>query len=79
MNRWSDEGVFVLYEKVSKFSITFTLDISPDSAPYPINGVLRDRRESKSESVFKVFPLVHCVPTIVTSSLFVGFERTSNN
>jgi hypothetical protein len=69
----------VLSGKVSKFSITFTLDISSDSAPYPISGVLRDFHELKSESVFKVFPLVHCVPTIVTSSLFVRFERTSNN
>jgi hypothetical protein len=27
----------------------------------------------------RFFSLVHCVPTIVTSSLFVGFERTSND
>jgi hypothetical protein len=39
----------VLSEKVSKFSITFTLDISPDSAPYSISGVLRDHRQSKSK------------------------------
>jgi hypothetical protein len=63
----------------SQNSLSFTLDISPDSALYPISEVLRDRHESKSESVFKVFPLMHCVPMIVTSSLFVGFEGTSNN
>jgi hypothetical protein len=27
----------------------------------------------------KVLPLVRCVPTIVTSSLFIGFEHTSND
>jgi hypothetical protein len=68
----------MLSEKFSKFSITFTLDISPDSAPYSINGVLQDRHQSKSEAVFKILPLVHCVPTIVTSSLFIGFECISN-
>jgi hypothetical protein len=68
----------MLYGKVSKLYITFVLDISPDSTPYPISGVLRDRRQSKSESVSKVLPLVHCVPTIITSSLFIGFEHMSN-
>jgi hypothetical protein len=68
----------MLYGKVSEFSITFTLDISPDFAPYSISGVLRDCRQSKSKSVFKVLPLVHCVPMIITSSLFLGFEHTSN-
>jgi hypothetical protein len=68
----------VLSRKVSKFSITFTLEISPDSAPYPISGVLRDRRQSKLESVIKVFPLVRCVPMIITSSLFIRFEHMSN-
>jgi hypothetical protein len=67
----------VLYGKVSKLSITFTLDISPDFAPYSISGVLRDYRQSKSKSVFKVLPLVHCVPMIITSSLFIRFEHTS--
>jgi hypothetical protein len=28
--------------------------------------------------VFKVVPLVHCVPMIITSSLFIGIERMSN-
>jgi hypothetical protein len=69
----------VLYGKVSKFSIAFTLHISPDSTPYPISGVLRDRRQSESESVSKVLPLVCCVPMIITSSLFIGFEYTSND
>jgi hypothetical protein len=69
----------VLSGKVSKFSITFTLNISPDSALYPINGVLRDRRQSESESISKVLPLVHCVSMIITSSLFIGFEHTSND
>jgi hypothetical protein len=78
LNRWSYEGIFVLYGKVSKFYITFTFDISLDSTPYPISGILRDRRQSKSESVIKVFPLVHCVPMIITSSLFIRFEYMSN-
>jgi hypothetical protein len=69
----------VLYGKVSNLSITFTLNISHDSAPYPISGVLRDHCQPKSKSIFKVFPLVHCVPTIITSSLFIGFERMSND
>jgi hypothetical protein len=69
----------VLSKKVSKFPITFTLDISPDSVPYPISGVLQDRRQSESKSVFKVLPLLHCVPTIITSSFFVGFERMSSD
>jgi hypothetical protein len=69
----------VLSRNVSKFSITFILDISYDSAPYPISGVLRDRRQSKSEVVFQVLPLLYCVPTIVTSSLFIGFEQMSND
>jgi hypothetical protein len=68
----------VIYGKASKLYITFTLDISSDSAPHPISGVLRDRLQSKSEYVFKVLPLVRCVPTIRTSSLFIGFEHTSN-
>jgi hypothetical protein len=55
------------------------LDISPDSSPYTISGVLRDRRQSKSESVFKILPLVRCVPMSVTSSLFIGFESMSND
>jgi hypothetical protein len=54
------------------------LDISLDSTPYPISGILRDRRQSKAESVIKVFPLVHCVPMIITSSLFIRFEYMSN-
>jgi hypothetical protein len=65
--------------KVSKFSITFALDLSPVSAWYPIGGVLRDHRQSKSEAVSKILPLVHCVPTIITSSLFIRFERMSND
>jgi hypothetical protein len=69
----------VLYGKVSKLSITFTLDISPDSSLYPISGVLRDHHRSESESVSKVLPLVRCVPTIITSSLFILFEHTSND
>jgi hypothetical protein len=44
---------------------------------YPFNGVLRDRRQSKLESVFQVLPLVHCVPTSITS-LFIGFEHMGN-
>jgi hypothetical protein len=63
--------------RVSKFSITFTLDISHDFAPYPMSGVLRDRRQPKSESIFKVFSLVHCVRMIITSSMFIRFECMS--
>jgi hypothetical protein len=69
----------VLFGMVSKFTTTFVLFISPYSALYPISGVLRDRRQSKSESVFKVLPLVRCVLTIITSSLFIEFEHMSND
>jgi hypothetical protein len=68
----------MLSGKVSKLSITLVLDISPNSTPYPISGVLRDHRQSESEFVSKVLPLVRCVPMIVTSSLFIGFEHMSN-
>jgi hypothetical protein len=68
----------VLYGKVSKFSITFTLDISPDYAPYPISGVLRDHHQSELESVSNVLPLVRCVPTIITSSYFIIFDCMSS-
>jgi hypothetical protein len=44
----------MLYGEVSKFSITFTLDISPDSAPYLISGVLRDRRQSKNKNLISL-------------------------
>jgi hypothetical protein len=40
----------MLSGKVSKFSITFILYIFPDSAPYSFSRVLRDCRQSKSES-----------------------------
>jgi hypothetical protein len=50
----------------------------PDSASCSVSRVLRDRRQSKSESVIKVPPLVNNIPTIITSSLFIGFERMSN-
>jgi hypothetical protein len=69
----------VLSGKVSKLSITFALELSPVSAPYLIGGVLRDHRQSKSEAVSKVLPLVHYVPMIITFSLFIGFERMSND
>jgi hypothetical protein len=68
----------VLFGEVSKFYITFTLDISPDSALVSVSGVLRDRYQPKSEAVFRIVPLVCCVPTIITSSRFIGFEHTSN-
>jgi hypothetical protein len=38
---------------------------------------LRDRRQSKSEAVSKLLPFVHCVPTIVTSSMFIGFGMSN--
>jgi hypothetical protein len=65
----------VFYRKVSKFSITFILCIFPDSALNSVSRVLRDCHQSKSESVFQALPLVHCVPTSITSSLFIGFEH----
>jgi hypothetical protein len=68
----------VLSGKVSKFFITFILCIFPDSAPFSISRVLRDRCQSESEVVSKILPLVHCVPTIITSSLFIGFECMSS-
>jgi hypothetical protein len=54
------------------------LDIFLDSVPYSVSRVLRDCHQSKSAYVFKVLPLVHYVPMIITSSLFIGFERMSN-
>jgi hypothetical protein len=68
----------MLSGKVSRFSITFTLGISPDSAPYPISGVLQGRHQPKLEAVFRILPLICCVPTIITSSLFIGFEHMSD-
>jgi hypothetical protein len=69
----------VLSRKVSKFPITFTLGISPDSPPQPVSRVLRDHHRSRSEYVSKVPPLLHCVRTIITSSLFIRFECMSND
>jgi hypothetical protein len=40
---------------------------------------LRYHHQPKSEAVFKVLLLVHCVPTIITSSLHIRFERMSND
>jgi hypothetical protein len=60
-------------------STTFVLFVSLDSAPNSVRRVLLDRRLSKSESVFKVLSLVHFVPMIITSSLFIRFERISND
>jgi hypothetical protein len=68
----------VLSGKASKFSITSILCTFPDSTPCPISRLLRDRHLSKSESVIKVPPLVHGVPTITTSSLFIRFWHVSN-
>jgi hypothetical protein len=68
----------MLYGNKSKLSTPFVLFISHDSAPNSVSKVLRDRHQSKTESVFKVLPLVYCVPAIITSSLFIRFERMSN-
>jgi hypothetical protein len=68
----------MLSGKVSKLFITFVLCMFLDSAPFSASRVLRDRRQSESESVSKVLLLVHCVPTIITSFLFIGFELMSN-
>jgi hypothetical protein len=59
-------------------SIIFVLSISPDSTPNSVSRGLRDRHQCKSESVFEVLPLVRHVPTMITSSLFIRFERMSN-
>jgi hypothetical protein len=40
LNVWSYEGMFVLYRKVSKLSITFVLFISLESAPNSVRRVL---------------------------------------
>jgi hypothetical protein len=69
----------VLSGKVSKFSITSVLCVFPDSIPVSVSGVLLDRRQSESESVSKVLPRVRWVPMIITSSLFIGFERMRND
>jgi hypothetical protein len=67
----------VLSRKVSKFPIAFTLGISPNSALYPISGVLQDHHQPKSEAVFRILPLVCCVSTVITFSLFIRFEHMS--
>jgi hypothetical protein len=71
--------VIILSGRISKLSTTFVLSTSPDSAPNSVNKVLRDCHKSKSESVFKILPLVHYVPMIITSSPFIRFERMSND
>jgi hypothetical protein len=50
----------------------------PDSTPNSVSWILRDCRQSKSESVFQVLPLVYCVPMSITSSLFIRFEHIGN-
>jgi hypothetical protein len=42
------------------------------------SAVFCECHQCKSEYVFQVLPLVHYVPTSITSSLFMGFERISN-
>jgi hypothetical protein len=68
----------MLSGRILKLSTTFVLFVSPYSAPNSVSRVLRDRCQAKSESVFKVLPLVHYVPMIITSSLSIGFEPMSN-
>jgi hypothetical protein len=68
----------MLSGKVSKFSITFMPCVFPDSAPYSVCRVLRDRRQPKSESVLKALPFGHCIAMIITFSLFIRIERMSN-
>jgi hypothetical protein len=51
--------------------------MSPDSTPNSVSRVLRDRHQSKSESVFKVLSLVYCVPMILTYSLFMESEKVN--
>jgi hypothetical protein len=68
----------VVSGKISKFSITLILCIFPDSAPFLSSRVLRDCCQSESEAVSKVLSHVHCVPTIITSSLFIRFECMSS-
>jgi hypothetical protein len=71
--------VFVLFGKVLKSSTTFILFISLDSALNSVSSVVRDHHKSKSEVVFKVLSFVHCIPMILTSSLFIRIERMSND
>jgi hypothetical protein len=68
----------VLPRKVSKFPITSILCVFPDSVAVSLSRVLRDRRQSESKSVSKILPRVRWVPTIITSSLFIGFEGMGN-
>jgi hypothetical protein len=50
MNRWSDEGVFVLSGKVSKIYITFIFCTFLDSVLVSVSRVLRDHCQLKTES-----------------------------
>jgi hypothetical protein len=68
----------MIFRKVLKLSITFILGISPDSTPNSVRKVLRNHHQSESAYVFKVLSLVHCVPMIITLSLFIRIERMSN-
>jgi hypothetical protein len=69
----------MFYGNVSKFFITFILGISPYSTPNSVIKILRNCRQSESASVFKVFPLTHCVPMIITWSIFIRIEHMSND
>jgi hypothetical protein len=69
----------MLFGKVSKLSITFILCTFPDSVSVSVSRVLQDHRQSESESVIKVFPLVHGVRTIIISSSFIRFWHISND
>jgi hypothetical protein len=71
--------VYLCFLERSKNYYHFNIGYFSDSVPYSISRVLWDHRQSKSESVFNILPLVHCVPTIITSSMFIGFERMSND
>jgi hypothetical protein len=56
----------------------FIFCIFPDSTPFSVGRVLRDHCQSESKTVSKVLPLMHYVPTIITSSLFIVFECMSS-
>jgi hypothetical protein len=70
-------GIYPLWKGL-KIIYHFHIVHFSDSAPFSVNRVSRDHCQSKSEVVSKVLPLVHCIPVVITSSLFIGFECMSS-
>jgi hypothetical protein len=65
-------------ERFQNYLSLFILCIFPDSVPFSVSRALRDHCQSESEVVSNILPLGHYVPMIITSSLFIIFERMSN-